>query len=216
MAHPHISILTRTSGRPRGFARTVESINAQTYPHLTHIVGYDTKKDLRYIKETHSRKKRRCVEVPRTLLKYLYPSENPRPNRFALCIHNLYFNHLHGYVPEGFIIYLDDDDYLTTPTAIEEIVSHIPNKDTLIIWRFRVMNLELPPLDFAEPKHTKIGGSCFTFHTKWLPAATWDQWKCSDYRVIKSLWESIPEYIYIPKIFVHAPQQGHGKRNDIT
>ena len=60
-----------------------------------------------------------------------------------------------------------------------------------------------------------IGGCCFTFHTKYIDSATWDGWKCADYRFISQLYDVIPNKAWFDKVIIEAPIPGECEMNDI-
>lgn len=215
MDKPLINILTRTSNRPNGFERNVACIKAQTYDNIRHIVAYDNDDDLSYINLYDG------IDLVKIDRKYLIDNDkyiNPNTGKYSP--HNMYFNQMMEHVEEGWVIYLDDDDFFTKSTVIQEIVNEINkhNDDTLIVWQFKLGNdLVLPKkLDKHNPPRIGgIGGSCIAFNIKYKHLSEWDSWKCSDYRVIKKLYEGIPNNVFIEKKYVFAPIPGSGNKKDI-
>jgi hypothetical protein len=125
-----------------------------------------------------------------------------------------------GYLEDGWVIYLDDDDRFTSKDVVENIVNEINkvDEDTLIYWRMVYSNGRHLPLDMSKNKKPilgGIGGSCFTFNVKYKHLALWDGWKCSDYRVINKLHNNIPKKHWVPKNFIFVPSAGLGNRKDL-
>jgi glycosyltransferase involved in cell wall biosynthesis len=215
MRQPLINILTRTSNRPIGFKKNVDNIRNQTYKNINHIICTDDKNSIQYIEENGFKD-------------YLFLDRNniikkdncPNPQTGVYSPHNLYFNHMIKKVTDGWVIYLDDDDTFTDLTIVEKIVDEINknDEDTLIYWRMIYSNGRTLPVNMGGnslPILGGIGGSCFTFHSKYNNIAMWDSWKCGDYRLICKLHNKIPNKCWIPENFIYVPTQGMGNRKDI-
>lgn len=114
---------------------------------------------------------------------------------------------------DGWVIYLDDDDHFAETTSLEQIIQEINlhDDDTIHVWRTKFKNGVFKPTDNYWTKMScgypfilnEVGGSVFTFHTKWADWTVWDEWSGSDYRTLKSLEEIIPKKNFIDKIFIH-------------
>lgn len=208
-----INILTRTSNRPIGFNNCRQSIVRQTYKNIKHLVSYENKSDLTYLDFNNLSK----VKVE----KYEgHKKTNTEGHLHAP--YNLYCNAMLDNVNNGWVLFLDDDDHLLHKKVIKEIVSQInkADNDTLFIWQMRYPNGKLLPAEkhFKEKniEFEKIGSPCFLFHSKYKNLAQWDEWKASDYRVIKRLYEEIPKNKWIEKVYVQINNFGDlGERNDI-
>ena len=210
--HPLINIITRTSKRPKSFDRCVNSVINQTYKNVNHIAVIDDKRSLDYIKRYNTK----VVSVNRQQLIKADKSKNPNTGKY--CPHNLYMNNLD--IKEGWVIYLDDDDFLINKNVLQEIVNAINNtdEDTIIYWQMQFFNgVKVPTIisDNNPPRIMNIGSPCFTFHSKYLEHAVWDGWRCSDFRVAEKLHKAIPEYLWIPKVFVAIPSVGFGDKKDV-
>lgn len=215
MTKPLINILTRTSNRPKGFDRNFQCVKTQTYENIRHIVSYDNDNDLEYLNLYNGID---LVKIDRQSL--IDDDKYVNPNTGKYSPHNMYFNEMIKHVKEGWVIYLDDDDFFTKVNVIEGIVEEINKNDddTLIFWQFKLGdNLVLPnKLDESNPPRIGgIGGSCMTFNIKYKHLSEWDSWKCGDYRVIKKLYEGIPKKVFIKKRYVYAPIPGSGNKKDV-
>ena len=210
------NILTRTSNRPNGFDKCYNSIINQTYKNINHIVSYDNDKDLDYLNKYDLTK----VKVDREFLIKTDTSKVQKSPNFWFSPHNLYLNVLLEHVSDGWIIFLDDDDMLLSDTVIEEINNSLVDEDTMLIWQMRYPNgMILPNNSDYKLKKIRlggIGGSCFTFHSKWKDVAKWDAYKCGDFRFLEKLSKSIPNKKWIDSPFIQLNNGGgHGKRIDL-
>ncbi len=214
--NPIINILTRTSGRPIGFKHCRQSILEQTYKKINHCVVTDCKKSINYIINSGVINFR---FIDRNKIIQEDKTKNKDPKHGILSPHNLYCNVLNKMVVKGFIMYLDDDDMLLHENAIEEIVNCIRNSNTMLFWQMRYPNGKLLPIQGfikEKPIIADIGSPCFLFHKKWIKYATWDTWKCADFRVIESLYQVVPNKIWIKKPYIQLNNHGDfGRKNDI-
>ena len=215
MDKPLINILTRTSNRPKGFDKNVRCIQNQTYKNIKHIVSYDNKDDLKYITKYDNIV---LIKIDRDSLIKNDNYTNPNTGKYSP--HNMYFNEMIKYVYEGWVIYLDDDDYYINNNIIQKIVDKIneTDDDTLLVWQFKLGNNLIIPKRFDRNNPPKLGSidtSCVAFNVKYKNSFEWDSWKCSDYRVIKKLYNVIPKSIFINEVYVHAPTAGFGNRIDV-
>lgn len=208
-----INVLTRTSNRPIGFYNCRQSIVKQTYKSIKHFVSYENELDVKYLNEEGINQ----VKVNKYEGEILSNSEG-----YLHAPYNLYCNELLGFVEEGWVLFLDDDDHLLHNKVIEEIVSKInkADEDTLFIWQMRYPNGKVLPtkkhFQNKELERNNIGSPCFIFHSKYKEHAKWDQWKASDYRVIKRLYKMIPKKKWMNKVYVQINNYGDlGNRNDI-
>ena len=209
-----INILTRTSNRPVGFNNCRQSILKQTYKNIKHLVSYENASDLAYLDYKGISK----VKVEKYEGDVLI-----NPDGHLHAPYNLYCNEMLDNVDNGWVLFLDDDDHLLHNKVIEELVSEInkADDDTLFIWQMRYPNGKLlPTSEHFKYKHVEfehIGSPCFIFHSKYTDIAQWDEWKASDYRVIKGLYDKIPNKKWIEKVHVQINNYGDfGKRNDIV
>ena len=144
--------------------------------------------------------------------------------KFAHFPYNLYMIKAERKIKEGWVIYLDDDDWLYKDTALEELANDLVDKDTLYFFRV-ARGKELLPYDYVlehscvshgqQPPALGVcfGSSTIAFHSKYLDYTAWDEWTGSDWRTIQSLWYSIPKHDLINKILIKVTEeQGHGNK----
>jgi hypothetical protein len=211
-----INIITRTSNRPIGFERNYNSIKSQTYKNINHIVIYDNQNDYENYVSKYTGINTYSVDRQNLIDNYKGPIFYDK--MFWPSYHNLYFNPVLKIVEDGWVIFLDDDDFFKNEFTVEEIVSHIKDDDTMYIWKMIVgSTIVIPRNDAYQNKRLSlgnIGGSCFTVHSKWARTCEWDGFKCGDFRYIQSLDKIVPNKVWIDEIFIVVPQSGYGKKID--
>ncbi len=213
-----INILTRTSNRPVGFQFTYSSIKEQSYSNIKHIVAYDDKQDLSYLKNL----KIDLIDVTHIGLSDDHPETDAEGNLYAP--YNLYCNELLDAVEDGWILFLDDDDSLYHSHVIQDLVDIINedySTDKIFIWQMRYPDGKVLPnytqIRNEVVKKNYIGSPCYVFHSSYAKRARWDSFKASDYRFLKQLLEIIPNHRFIKKIGVQINNFGDlGRRNDIS
>lgn len=213
---PLINIVTRTSRRPIGFKKCRESITEQTYDNINHIIMTDDRSSQHYLEDagvnfTLLDKCKINTEADRSI---------PPPQGKGFFPHNLYLNIANDLIKEGWLMYLDDDDYLANSTVIEQFVDHIHTEDTLYYWKMEFSNGRIIPHHTCfnnQPIPCRIGGSCFCVHSKWKEYIKWDSWQMSDYRVLCSLHKNVPKKEWLDIIVVKSHNSGGGgKCEDIA
>lgn len=189
---PLINILIRTSNRPTLFARCLQSIHAQTYQNYRIIVGYDRASALAY--------------VPADLTKIFVYADNSLPY-----FYDCYCNHLKVMVDDGWFFFLDDDDVLTRPTSLEELVAHIQEPGA-IICQFMRNGLPKPRTPYIRRgiiEEGKIGLPCLVLHSKYKSLSGLDGQKAGDYRYIKEVTSQVPtKFIELPLVTCDRRSQG--------
>jgi hypothetical protein len=148
-----INILTRSGNRPIYFKTLKNSILAQTYPHIQHVISNDNP-NCKYLDGE----------------KYVYAVSKPptRPEGF----YNLYLNELAKQVEDGWVIILDDDSKLIDNTFIEKLVKQCSasnEKDVLIYQTFIWPNMIILPdnehFNHNNIQHGNIDMACFCVHS---------------------------------------------------
>ena len=206
----NINILTRTCNRPNYFKRNYESIKNQILPNdnvkIFHIVSYDEENTKLYLDEYND-----IISVP--VEKLFITKEHTFP-------YNHYLNDLHKHVKEGYILYLDDDDYLCSNNSISEIIPYL-NEDSILIWRIERNKVILPHLSYFNKKQivsSNYTSNCFTYHSKWLlnNNIKWTYTKNGDYKFLKLLKKYIININTLNKIICIVNNLiGGGRRKDL-
>lgn len=188
----------------------------QTYENIYHIVCTDDMASIAYVVESPIG---HYVFVDRQQL--IRADQEPKPTTGNVHLpHNLYLKELNKEVREGWIVYLDDDDYYASETAIEEIVNTIRqhDEDTVVFWQLRFGDGRTIPEEISDtkpPERFRVGGVCYCFHHKFAGQLHIDAWNCVDYRIAAQLYQIVPRRVFIPKVFVIVPSAGKGNREDI-
>ena len=207
---PFINILTRTSGRPKGFKELHKSLQIHNYPGLRHLVSYDHKEDLQYLEHFKAEK----IEVS--------PVLDPKADPEEYKPYNLYCNTLLEQVQQGWILILDDDNKLYNQKSLKILAKEISkaDEDTLLIFQTSYPNGSRIPEDIYFKKQSiekyHIDTACVVFHSKYKSAAKWDSWRTADYRFIRDLAKAIPKQNWIKRSLTYKFNFGDlGRRNDI-
>lgn len=209
-----INVLTRTSNRPKAFENCRKSVSEQNYSIINHFVTYENLNDLNYFQEDIIKKI--LVEGKEILEKH-------NLNGYKHAPYNLHCNVMLNEIKNGWIIFLDDDDNFIHNNVVQELVNEIKknNEDTLFIWQMRYPNGKILP----KKEHFKnsnieinnIGSPCFMFHSKYKEFAKWDEYKASDYRVVKRLSENIPHQKWLKRVYIQINNYGDfGLKNDLN
>jgi hypothetical protein len=167
----HINIITRTRHRPNHFKKCRESIASQTYPsqHVSHLVTFDDEVDLNSYISGYQDQGLIILEV--TCEKRKNAQHFPYTNYLLEC-----FNHIEN-TPEltGWTLILNDDNWLTSPQSLSDLVSYIQNHSdvnerSLLIWKCQQSYGILPSNEtFGKlVKSTDIDLACIAIHSTQL------------------------------------------------
>lgn len=188
-----INILIRTSYRPIGFAKTLESIHQQSYQNIRIIVSYDDERALSYIPDD--------IEKVR-----VYKHD-------ALFFYDNYANDLKDMVNSGWFFFLDDGDILAYPDALKDIRREVSKQNGLIVQFSR--NGRLKPsnklIKNRVIERSKIGMPCLVLWHKHKNLADFDgSVGASDYLWIKKVSQRV-KLKFSPICLVHAGERDNGK-----
>lgn len=193
-----INIIIRTSYRPTAFRRLIQSIEAQTYKEVNIIIGYDNDLALEYI--------------PPSITAYKVIADRALPY-----FYDIYVNQLLPKVNEGWIVIIDDDDVLTSPTVLQELSEHLTGPHEAIICQFLRNGVPKPRDNYIRNKiiaEGKIGLPCLVLHSKHKELSGLDGQKAGDYRYIKEVTDQVrTKFITLP--LVSAGPRGHGQLETI-
>ena len=178
-----LAVVTRTSHRPKYFARCYQSVQLQM-PPLRHYVLYDTPSAEAYL----SNKELYTVFVDRGHYETSYRVPPP-PSAVPplLSLHNLYFNEIYAHIEEEWTYHLDDDNYLV-PRAFTGILPYLNDPVDLVFVRIQHYTGLLPPTPQWDQRSLPLGfvdTGCFLARTELLRQIRWDGWKCGDYRAMQ-------------------------------
>lgn len=209
---PTVYILTRTSNRPHGFKRCHESIKRQTYKNIRHIVSIDNINDKSYVEQYDVD----YIFIDKTQIES--QPDIPNPNTGKRFIFNLYFNILMAKATDGWIIFLDDDDYLIDSDVISKTVASIKSNEDMLIWQMKYPNGSILPTSNemnTKPRLGRIGSPCIMVHSSIANQIKWDGWKCGDYRFISKVWDLTKNKVWIKQPMIQLGDIGMGLRKDL-
>jgi glycosyltransferase involved in cell wall biosynthesis len=187
-----INILIRTSFRPSAFARCIKSVKDQTYKNIRIIVSYDNHNALRYIPEDIEK-----VKVARGEGKYFYDA---------------YCQTLKSMVTEGYFMFLDDDDILSSPDIIEKVIPFLSENTGLIVQLKRGSAVHPQSLDFTTGK---IGMPCLFLHHSHKNIADVTVHGAGDYVWIKRVSELLP-LRFERIVVVYSFNRGNGRQEKVV
>ena len=178
VAFPLMNILTRTGNREYHYKRLLDSIQSQTYKNIRHLKSCDNP---------------RCTYLDfQNDTDIVQVKKNTKSKRF----YNLYLNNLGKKVNEGWIMILDDDSKLVSPTFIEKLAAECKQstpKDILIYRTFiGPSKTVIPPDEDINQKVIRrkyIDMSCFCVHCSVLKKEKFKATKAGDYKFLKMLLE---------------------------
>lgn len=127
--------------------------------------------------------------------------------------YNLFCNELKAKVTDGWFFFLDDDDYLNTPDALEQIVPYLTNPNEAVICQMKRGDSKIKPsggnIRNKEIISGKIGMPCLILHHTQKHIADISAEDNGDYLWIKDVSMKIPVK-FVEKILVNSPKRNHG------
>lgn len=172
MTKPLINILIRTSNRPNYFSRCLGSVLNQTYNNYRIFISADDEKTKQYVSMSGFQ--------PVMVKKMKRDEKNTAP-------WNLYLNDLIAQVDDGWIIILDDDDYLAHNKVLERISVHLTNICVMHVWQMQwPTGRKIPEDGYMKTPFVRkhIGMPCFTFHSYFSEFVKFDAMRAGDFRFI--------------------------------
>lgn len=194
-----VYILIRTSGRPRFFARAMESVQKQTYKNIQTIVHTDDPRD-------------GYVYGDIVIEGSAYGPE------YGSGYYNLYNNSLLAAIPDGpgWYHFLDDDDEYASPTVIERLVA-ASKRDHINVARVkRIMRRGVVMFPDKWRIQKSYQTECFFLHTDHKKKAKWWGNLGGDHNYSKQLTRVLP-INWIEKLVIAQAQErkGHGSKLDV-
>lgn len=174
---PCLNILIRAS-RPNYLKKCLASIKQQSYENINVVLICDG--DEKFTREY----KARCIKVEKK-------EEGKKPNGEEygkFFPYNLYLDEVQKKV-NGFILVLDDDDYLK-PNSVEKIMANV-SKDSLLLWKVDFNSLGIIPKNFGVISLFDITSVGFCYHSDHIKWTDWSEWKRADFRTAKKLSEHL-------------------------
>lgn len=135
----------------------------------------------------------------------IYQDNAPAPFPFH---YNLFCNELKDKVTDGWFFFLDDDDFLNSPTALADIAPHLTNPNEAVIVQFKRGEHKVKPRN-GEIISGKVGMPCLILHHSQKHIADIQAEDNGDFLWIKAVTSKIP-YKFVPKILVNSPCRNYG------
>lgn len=240
---PLINIITRFSREDTFIKNHYPSIKNQLYRNFNHIITFTTDKQKEFLLANTDPEVTtlcRCFPtktIPGMFKSFYYkqhgpyndldfldyktgtPEDSRKPNwkgeRLAVkhFPYNLFMLKAEQKVKEGWVMYLDDDDWLFDKESLTKLLLHLNDEDTLLGYQQRCQGYIRPQQYAAEhvylhntPPAMGVGfqTATFAFHSKYLEYTHWDEWSGGDFYTLRSLFYNIPKRKFIQEIITEA------------
>tara|TARA_R110002073_G_scaffold217844_3_gene378136 strand:- start:17834 stop:23827 length:5994 start_codon:yes stop_codon:yes gene_type:complete len=168
-----INILIRNTYRPTYFKKCIDSILNQDYENYKVIMCYDDDYCLEYLEQYKNNPK---IEIFKAT----------EVDKSHQAFYNLYCNQLLDKVPDGWIMFLDDDDMFSNYNVLNNINHYLANANNLVFWKFKRPDRLIYP-DIKLLKRDTIASCGYCFHSKYKDLSQWTAWQGGDYDYINGL-----------------------------
>jgi hypothetical protein len=200
-----LTVVIRTHDRPEMFKRAIESVRNQTHKNIDIVVGVDTADSMKYAKQFKPTKIIECT-----------PRERKGHQDFPA---NEYISNLIQHITEGYILILDDDNYIADPEGVEKLFSQIDKELCVYIIRYRYPDGQLfPNNQLFNSKTIQNGGidwaSC-VFHARLRDVAKTKPLYNADFHFITSLVDYIKVTKWIDLALVHTETPGNDGKTEL-
>ena len=164
-----IHIIVRTHLRKSYFKKAIESIITQNYENYIIHVAYDHIDSLDYINQNMNDKM------------IIYKVERRSDENVFF---DLYCNDINDKINDGWIMFLDDDNYFIDPDCLKIINTHL--KEKIVVWSFlrpdKLITFNLNKLRYGE-----IDNCSYIFHHSIKDDGQFGDFYGSDFQFINSL-----------------------------
>lgn len=199
-----LTVVIRTHDRPRMFKRCIESVRNQTHKNIEIVVGADTPGSLAYASDYN----------PDRLVK-LEPRARTSHTDFPA---NEYVSELIKDVNDGYILVLDDDNYIADRNGVENLFKQIDKEWCIYIIRYRYPDGRLfPDHKLFAAKKIQNGGvdwaSC-VFHARFNKVSKSLPLYNADYHFIRNLVNTVKTTKWIDLALVHTETPGNDGKTE--
>lgn len=192
-----INVLIRTSGRENLFKRCLDSVKNQTHKDINILVSADNDATAAYVKKAG-------IE-PVMVQKRPRTDVNTAP-------WNGYLNDLIFQVKGGWIMILDDDDFLIDTTVLKRLESQMTDDNVIYFVKMKWPNGRIipSPENFCMNRIVRkdIGMPCFIFHAKHKHKVAFMPIKQGDYHFITRLTQVVKRHRWIDMIVTQIGNTG--------
>lgn len=164
-----IHIVIRTHLRKSNFKKVMISINQQSYSNYIIHVVYDHMNSLKYIKDEFVDK----MVVHKA-------KRNSDKNAFF----DLYCNDIKNKIIDGWIMFLDDDNYLIHENCLKIINEHL--KEKIVVWSFLRPDKLITP-NLKKLKYGEIDNCSYIFHHSIKKDGQFGDYYGSDFKFVNSV-----------------------------
>ena len=195
--NPLINILIRhTAGREVSYYKALDSIAKQTYKNVRIVVGYD-------FSSSH-------FSIPGNVFDVFLKADKSLGEYF----YNDYCNTLKKHVNEGWFFFLDDDDFLASDTALEELSKHLVEDYHAVVYQMSRDNGRVKPaielIKEGAVVSGRIGLPCLVLRSRLNSIADIPAVENGDFLWIKEVTDKVPTK-FVKLVVVHSPQRSFGK-----
>lgn len=199
-----INILIRTSNREQLFRRCIDSVRAQTFKNVNILVSADDDTTAEYVK---------AIGIEPVRVEKRFKNEN------ETAPYNLYLNELIAQVKGGWIFILDDDDYLSDNSVLEQVARQLKEDNAIYFVKMRWPTGRIipSPQNFKAHKIVRkdIGMPCFIFHAKHKHKLAFDGYQSGDYNYVSKLSTIIRKQSWIDIVMTQTGNTGaYGEKAD--
>lgn len=201
-----LTVVIRTHDRPKAFKRCIDSVRRQTHPNIEIVVGVDTKASRIYAEAENPTK---IIEVKGR--ERISHSDFPA---------NEYISHLIGHITDGYILILDDDNYIDDLKGVEKLFAKIDKEWCIYIIRYRYPDGRQFPNDKQfRNKTIENGGidwaSC-VFHARFKGVSQSKPLYNADFYFINSLVAHARVTEWIDLDLVHTETPGMDGKTELS
>ena len=199
-----LTVVIRTHSRPKMFKRCIESVRAQTHKNIDIVVGVDNEESFNYAVKQNPTNVIRVESRERT-------SQNDFPA-------NEYISKLIADITDGYILILDDDNYIADPKGVEKLFNEMDKEWCIYIIRYRYPDGRLFPNDrLFNSKVIEEGGvdwaSC-VFHSRFANITKSKPLYNADYHFINDLKNYAKTTKWINLDLVHTDTPGNNGKTE--
>lgn len=164
-----IHIIVRTHLRKSNFKKVITSINQQSYSNYIIHVAYDHIDSLKYIKDEFGNK---------------MITHKVKRNSDKNAFFDLYCNDIKNKITDGWIMFLDDDNYLIHGNCLKIINEHL--KEKIVAWSFLRPDKLITP-NLKKLKYGEIDNCSYIFHHSIQKDGQFGDYYGSDFKFINSI-----------------------------
>lgn len=199
-----LTVVIRTHDRPEAFRTCIESVRRQTHKNIDIVVGVDTPGSYDYVLPYNVTRIVKCE-----------PRERTSNTDFPA---NGYISNLVKDINDGYILILDDDNYLADPQGVEKLFRQIDKEWCVYMIRYRYADGRKFPNDsqFAR-KVIENGGvdwASHVFHARFKNVSESKPLYNGDYHWISAMAAHVKTQKWIDLDLVHTKTPGQNGKTE--